>query len=108
MDRFGRAANALILLVLIKPWGLNLSWPQISYASLAVMAVWIALALRAKRGYMVAFRRSLDTDDVQAQDLRHAEPDLFTIETLVEELGHPDPRHVLHAIDLLEGSTSAT
>jgi AAA family ATP:ADP antiporter len=103
VDRFGRAANALILLVLIKPWGLNLSWPQISYASLAVMGVWIALALRAKRGYMVAFRRSLDTEDVQAQDLRHAEPDLFTIETLVEELGHPDPRHVLHAIDLLEG-----
>jgi AAA family ATP:ADP antiporter len=64
VDRFGRAANALILLVLIKPWGLNLSWPQISYASLAVMGVWIALALRAKRGYMVAFRRSLDTDSV--------------------------------------------
>ena len=103
VDRFGRAANALILLVLIKPWGLNLSWPQISYASLVVMAVWIVLALRAKRGYMVAFRRSLETDDVQAQDLRHAEPDLFTIETLVEELGHPDARHVLHAIDLLEG-----
>ena len=99
----GRAANALILLVLIKPWGLHLSWPQISYASLAVMALWIVVALRAKRGYMVAFRRSLDTQDVQPQDLRHSGPDLFTIETLVEELGHPDARHVLHAIDLLEG-----
>ena len=53
VDRVGRAANALILLVLIKPWGLHLSWPQISYASLAVMALWIAVALRAKRGYMV-------------------------------------------------------
>jgi len=103
VDRIGRAANALILLVLIKPWGLNLSWPQISYASIAVMVVWIVLALRAKRGYMVAFRRSLDTNDVQPQDLRHSGPDLFTIETLVEELGHPDARHVLHAIDLLEG-----
>ena len=72
VDRIGRAANALILLVLIKPWGLNLSWPQISYASIAVMAVWIVLALRAKRGYMVAFRRSLDTNDVQPQDLRHS------------------------------------
>ena len=61
VDRVGRAANALILLVLIKPWGLHLSWPQISYASLAVMALWIAVALRAKRGYMEAFRRSLDT-----------------------------------------------
>jgi ATP:ADP antiporter, AAA family len=103
VDRVGRAANALILLVLIKPWGLNLSWPQISYASIAVMAVWIALALRAKRGYIVAFRRSLDREDVRPQDLPRTEPDLFTIETLVEELGHPDARHVLHAIDLLEG-----
>ena len=48
------------------------------------------------------FRRSLDTQQVQPQQLRLSEPDLFTIETLVEELGHPDPRHVLHAIDLLE------
>jgi ATP:ADP antiporter, AAA family len=103
VDRVGRAANALILLVLIKPWGLNLSWPQISYASIVVMGIWIVLALRAKRGYMVAFRDSLNTEDVQPQDLRLAEPDLFTIETLVEELGHPDARHVLHAIDLLEG-----
>jgi AAA family ATP:ADP antiporter len=103
VDRVGRAANALILLLLIKPWGLNLSWPQISYASIVVMAVWIALALRAKRGYMVAFRASLGTENVQPQDLKRAEADLLTIETLVEELGHPDARHVLHAIDLLEG-----
>src|SRR4051794_841737 len=102
VDRVGRAANALILLVLIKPWGLNLGWPQISYASLAVMAVWIALALRAKHGYMAAFRRSLDTQQVQPQDLRLTEADLSTVETLVEEMGHPDPRHVLYAMDLLE------
>ena len=31
-------AAALLLLVLIKPWGLNLGWQQISYASLVVMA----------------------------------------------------------------------
>jgi AAA family ATP:ADP antiporter len=103
VDRVGRAANALLLLVLIKPWGLNLSWPHISYASLVVMVIWIALALRAKRGYMKAFRGSLVTEDVQAADLRLAEPDLYTIETLVEELGHPESRRVLHAIELLEG-----
>jgi ATP:ADP antiporter, AAA family len=102
VDRFGRAANALILLVLIKPWGLNLSWPQISYASLAVMVVWIALAARARRGYTAAFRQSLDVQQVAPQDLRLAVADLSTVETLVEELASPDPRHVLYAIDLLE------
>ena len=59
-------------------------------------------APRASRGYRAVFRRSLETQQVQPQELRLSEPDLFTIETLVEELGHPDARHVLHAIDLLE------
>ena len=39
---------------------------------------------------------------MRPQELRLAEADLSTIETLVEELGHPEPRHVLYAIDLLE------
>ena len=34
--------------------------------------------------------------------VRIKDADLSTIETLVEELGSPDPRHVLYAIDLLE------
>jgi ATP:ADP antiporter, AAA family len=102
VDRVGRAANALILLVLIKPWGLNLSWPQVSYASLAIMVVWIGLALRARRGYTAAFRKSLDVQQVQANDVRLVEADLSTIETLVGELASPDARHVIYAIDLLE------
>ena len=37
-----------------------------------------------------------------AEALRLSEADLTTIETLVEEQGHPDPRHVLYAIEMLE------
>ena len=102
VDRFGRAAVALLLLVLIKPWGLNLDWQQVSYASLAVMALWIGMAIVAKRGYMAAFRRSLDRQEVQPEMVRLNVADLSTIETLVEELGSPEPRNVLYAIDLLE------
>jgi AAA family ATP:ADP antiporter len=102
VDRFGRAAVALLLLVLIKPWGFNFDWQQISYASLAVMALWIAMAVVAKRGYMTAFRRSLDRREVQPELVRLNVADLTTIETLVEELGSPEPRNVLYAIDLLE------
>jgi HEAT repeat protein/CRP-like cAMP-binding protein len=105
LDRVGRAASAFLLLLLIKPWGLGLSgarWNQISWASLAVMVVWIAIAIRAKRGYVDAFRRSLASHDMVPGEVRLPVADLTTIETLVEELAHPDDRRVLYAIELLE------
>jgi AAA family ATP:ADP antiporter len=102
MDRFAKAMGALLLLVLIKPWGLNLDWQRLSFASLTLMAVWIAMAIRARREYLTAFRRSIDQHQVTPADIRATQADLQTIETLVEELAHPDERRVLYAIDLLE------
>ena len=34
VDRAAKAVGALLLLVLVKPWGLNLDWQRLSYASL--------------------------------------------------------------------------
>ena len=39
VDRFAKGIGALLVLVLIKPWGLNLSWQQLSWASL-IMSCW--------------------------------------------------------------------
>ena len=102
VDRFARAGAALLLIVLIQPWGLNLNWYQISYASLLIMGLWIAMALRAKRGYVEAFRRSIEQGVVQPEEIRLSAADLSTIETLVQELAHPDPGRVVYAIDVLE------
>ena len=52
VDRVAKAAGALLLLVLVKPWGLHLSWQQLSYASLTVTAFWIVMSLYARRGYL--------------------------------------------------------
>ena len=102
MDRLAKALGALTVLVLIKPWGLALNWQQLSYASLALMALWVVFALRGKREYLATFRRSLARHDVEAAGIRTLNADLQTIELLVEELAHPDETRVLHAIDLLE------
>jgi ATP/ADP translocase/HEAT repeat protein/CRP-like cAMP-binding protein len=102
MDRLAKALGALTVLVLIKPWGLGLTWQQLSFASLTLMALWVMLARRAKREYLATFRRSLAHHDVEAAGIRTLSADLQTIELLVEELAHPDERRVLHAIDLLE------
>ena len=102
VDRFAKGLGALLVLVMIKDWGLGLSWQQLSWASLTMIGLWIVADLRAKREYQAVFRRTLERQDVAPEALRLSEADLSTIETLVEEQGHPDPRHVLYAIEMLE------
>ena len=102
VDRVARGAVALLILILIQPWGLHLRWEQLSYVSLCLAAVWFIVAAGARREYITSFRRSLERRDIKPSEVRLSVADLSTIETLVEELAHPDEQRVLHAIDLLE------
>ena len=102
VDRLSKGAGALLILVLIKDWGLALTWRQLSYASLTIMALWVFFALRARAEYMAAFRRSIVQQDMKAGEIRLETADLSTIEALVEELAHPDAKRVAYALDLLE------
>ena len=107
VDRMAKATGGLLLLVLVQPWGLNLNWQQLSYASLSVMALWIFMSLRARRGYIAAFRQSIERRDMLPAEVRLSGADLSTIETLVQELSHPQPARVLYAIDMLESLDKA-
>jgi ATP:ADP antiporter, AAA family len=102
VDRVAKGVSGLLMLILVKPWGLGLNWQQVSFASLIIVGLWIATALRVKRQYVAAFRDSLSQRVVQPDQVRLAAADLSTIETLVQELGHPDEHRVLYAIDVLE------
>jgi HEAT repeat protein/CRP-like cAMP-binding protein len=102
VDRVAKALGALLVLALIQPWGLDLGWQQVSYASLAIMALWMATALRARREYLTVFRASLERHALRADEIRLDLADLSTVEALVEELANPDEERVLHAIELLE------
>jgi AAA family ATP:ADP antiporter len=102
VDRFARALGALVLLVLIKPWGLSLEWQQLSYASLVVAGLWIAMAIRARREYLSAFRRSIEARTMAPASVRLDLADTSTIEALVEEMADPDESRVLYAIDMLD------
>ena len=99
VDRFGKAGSAVLSLLLIAPWGLNLDWQRISYASLTITGLWILTAVYAKRAYVKALRPAIDV--IKSTDAR-MEADRNTIETLVEELADPNEQHVLKTIDLLE------
>ncbi len=102
VDRFAKGFGALILLLLIKPWGLHLNWQQLSYASLTMMVLWIVMALRARRAYVEAFRSSIGNRQIKPAEIRLEVADLSMLETLVGELSNPDERKVLYAIDVLE------
>jgi AAA family ATP:ADP antiporter len=102
VDRFAKGLGALTLVVLIKPWGLNLGWQQLSYASISITALWLFMAVKAKRGYQAAFRSSLETRQIKPAEMKLAEADLSTVETLIQELASVEEQRVLYAIDLLE------
>ena len=102
VDRFVRGAAAIMLLILIKPWGLGLAWEYLSVVTLVVVALWLATARRAKTRYVATVRRGLETQAVQPAAVRLDVADLTTVEALFEELAHPDEQRVLYAIDVLE------
>ena len=101
MDRLAKAGGALLILVLIKPWGFNLSWPSLSYASLVISVIWMAAAMRARAEYLKAFRRSIEAHALVPASAPSSVADPATVELLVEELSSPDEASVLYAIDML-------
>jgi len=102
VDRVSKGLGALLILVLIKDWGLGWDWQQLSYASLTMVGLWVATSMRARKEYLRTFRQSLEQQNVVPEQLRFTNPDPATVETLVSELAHHEPRRVLYAIDLLD------
>jgi ATP/ADP translocase/HEAT repeat protein len=102
VDRFARGAGAVLLLVLIKPWGLGLAWEQLAFVNLILVAIWVALALAAHREYLDMFRRNLHTRAIEPEAVRFDVADSRTIGLLVSELWSPDEASVVYAIEMLE------
>jgi ATP:ADP antiporter, AAA family len=102
VDRLAKGLAALLLLFLIQPWGMGLSWQKLSYASITVTGLWIVMALYAQRGYKRAFRDNLNTRTIKPAEVPTAAGDLAVTETLVQELASPDAQRVLYAIEFLE------
>ena len=102
VDRVFRGLGAIMLLILIQPWGLHVGWQQLSFVSLGLTVLWYVNSLRANREYVKTFRQSLERRDVQLEGLRLDGADLSTLEALLEELASPDEHRVLYAIEILE------
>ncbi len=102
VDRFARGLAAMLILFLIKPWGLELNWQKLSYVSIVISAVWIVIALRASHGYKATLRHSIAAREIKPAEVTPAVADPSTIEELIQELASSDERRVVYAIDFLE------
>lgn len=101
VDRLmGKGLASLLLLLVLKVF--HFEWYQLSYLSLAMVGLWIAMAVAAKREYIAGFRRRLSRGDVTADEAALFVADLSAVEVLVRELASPDEQRVINAIDLLE------
>ncbi|MGD8440763.1 MAG: Npt1/Npt2 family nucleotide transporter [Holophagae bacterium] len=97
VQRFAKGMAALLIL----PVTFALLPPgYVSWLTLVVLIVWLVLTGRVRREYVREYRSGLKAGIIQP-DASIDPTDLTTITTLVEGLGSPDPRNVLHSIELL-------
>jgi AAA family ATP:ADP antiporter len=102
VDRFAKGIGAVLLLLLIKPWGGGLAWQQLGYVNLVLVVTWMVLALAAHREYLDMFRRNLLSRAIEPEAVRFDVADSRTIGLLVSELWSANEASVVYAIDMLE------
>jgi HEAT repeat protein len=99
VDRVGRAAGGVLLLLLISVWSLSVA--GLSIVASAVLVLWIITAVAVRKQYIQAFRQALERKAIEPEALDIKLADWGTVGTLVNALTSDDPRKVLYAFDLL-------
>jgi ATP/ADP translocase/HEAT repeat protein len=99
VDRAGRAAGGLLLLLLTA--GLSFSIPSLSLVAVAALSVWLGIAIAVRRNYVHAFRTALERKVIEPEALEVEALDSSIVDTLIQALSSPDDRQVLYALDLL-------
>jgi ATP/ADP translocase/HEAT repeat protein len=97
VQRSAKGVAALTLLTVTFGW---ISPIQASWLTLALIILWLAATEGARRLYLRSYREGLPEgilDSAAGLDFSQA----TTIEVLVQSLGSPDPRQVLHSLELL-------
>jgi AAA family ATP:ADP antiporter len=97
VQRGAKGLAAFLLLPVVFGW---LTPVDVGWLSLALIGAWLAVVPVVYRRYVDAYRESLRRGTVDTTvpiDLANAR----TLEVLIQCLGSPDSRQVLHALDLL-------
>jgi AAA family ATP:ADP antiporter len=97
VKRAAKGTAGLLLLPVTLGWITPL---QAGWLSLAIIGAWLALTRRVTREYVESFRQGLARKSVNSETPISLS-DVTTLEILIQSLGSPDPRQVLHSLDIL-------
>ncbi len=97
VKRGAKGVAALLLLPVTLGW---LTPLQAGWLSLAIIAIWFVVTSKLIRAYIRSFRDGLEKSAVD-REVPINLADITTLEILVQSLGSPDARQVLHSLDLL-------
>ena len=98
IQRFAKGIGATF--VLIGTWLLGMNIVQVGYFSIAIILLWLVVTVAMRAEFVRSFRDGLLARTVDTEvpiDLS----DSTSLELMVESLAHPDPHHVLGALDML-------
>jgi ATP/ADP translocase len=102
VDRMGRAAGAVILLLCTV--ALALSVTSVSLIGAALAVAWVIAAVAVKKEYVQSFRKALEKRTVDSDALQLRDLDIVTMRSLLDLLSSEDEREVLYALDLLSST----
>ena len=99
IDRWFRGiAGAMLLLFILV---LHFSTRQISVVVIALLLIWIVVAVLAKREYVNAFRSALERRAINLDELQINPTDASTIKMLIATLDSKNERQVSFALEML-------
>jgi ATP/ADP translocase len=102
VDRTGRAAGAVLLLVLTV--ALSFSISTLSLFAVGLCVAWIGMVIAVKREYVHSFRQALEKTVIEPEALQLRNLDTTTVQTLRRLLSGGDEGRILYALDLLSNT----
>ena len=99
VDNLATGLGALLVLLLAN--GLGVPYRDLSYISLALIALWVWVVFRGRSAYIDAFRQALERREIDAGDITANINEAAVLKSLVDSLDSPNERQVVYALDML-------
>jgi AAA family ATP:ADP antiporter len=101
IDVFVQRGSKGVAAILLLPFAFGLlSAVQIGWISLALIGIWLAVIATTHREYVRSFREGMKKRSVDTEVPINLS-DVTTLEILIQSLGSPDSRQVLHSLEIL-------
>lgn len=99
VDNLATGLGALLVLAALTLFGLT--YPQLSYISLTLVILWLAMVIRGRRSYVEAFRQAIERRVIDPSEYTVDIAEAATLDSLVKALDSRHEGHLSYALDML-------